>query len=62
MLDFTEDNVRYTADKGWARADDLNKKGVCRWEAQRVFVNEQPTKEKVVALYKAFLKGAEEND
>lgn len=59
MLEFTEDNVRYTADKGWARADELGKK-VCRWEAQRVFVKEKPTKEKVIALYKAFLKGLEE--
>lgn len=60
MLDFTENGIHYTADKGWARADDLNKKGVCRWEAQRVFVKEKPTKEKVVALHKAFLKGLEE--
>ena len=60
MLEFTEDGIKYTADKGWARADDLNKKGVCRWEAQRVFLKEKPTKERVVALYKAFLMGLEE--
>jgi len=59
MLEFVENGILYTADSGWARADDLKKKGVCRWEAQRVFVNEQPTKEKIVALYKAFLKGLE---
>ena len=59
MLDFTENGVRYTADIGWARADDLSKK-VCRWEAHRVFLKEKPTKERVVALYKAFLKGLEE--
>ena len=58
MLDFTENGIRYTADIGWARADDLSKK-VCRWEAQRVFVKEKPTKEKVVALHKDFLKGLE---
>lgn len=60
MLEFTEKGIRYTADKGWARADDMNKKGVCRWEAQRVFLNEKPTEEKVVALHKAFLKGLED--
>jgi hypothetical protein len=59
MLEFTEDGIKYTADKGWARADDLKKKGVCRWEAQRVFVKEKPTKEKVIALHKDFLKGLE---
>ena len=59
MLDFTENGVHYTADIGWARADDLSKK-VCRWEARGVFLIEKPTKEKVVALYKAFLKGLEE--
>jgi len=60
MLEFTEKGIHYAADNGWARADDLNKKGVCRWEAQRVFVKERPTKKKVVALHKAFLKGLEE--